>query len=331
MVRHIAALLLFAALILAPLTALAQNYDHSEVIEERFEISNGGLLTLDSDLGSIEVVGGRGNDVFMTVTLGANNVNRNEAQRLFDRFDLEFQRSRSGLEIYGDYDKPSGRMNWKRGLRVKFQLTVPENTELDLNTAGGSITVENIDAEINIKTSGGSLTMEDIAGPVVARTSGGSIKAYEIGDRLDVHTSGGSISIEQADGYVNAKTSGGSITIEDVDGDIDAKTSGGSIKLREVAGSVNAITSGGSVSAEILGQPESDMTLRTSGGTVVIYLDDSVRADIDAQASGGSVSTDIPVAIAGKKKRSKLEGEMNGGGPLLTLRSSGGSVKIKEN
>ena len=330
MVRLTAALTLLI-LVFAPFTSAAQPFEHEEIIEDRFEIANNGLFTLDSDLGSIEIVGGSGDDVFLTVILGVNNVNRSEADRLFDRFDLDVQRSRGSLEITGDYDKPSGRMNWRRGLKVKYQITVPENTELNVKTAGGSITVEDISAEINVKTSGGSLKLDDIDGLVVARTSGGSIKASRIGDRLDVHTSGGSISIDVADGDVSAKTSGGSISISEVDGDVNANTSGGSISLKEIEGTVNASTSGGSVTAEIIGQPDEDMTLKTSGGTVTLYLDESVRADIDAQASGGSVSTDIPIAIRGTKKRSKLQGEMNGGGPLLTLRSSGGSVRIKDN
>ena len=309
---------------------MAQEYDHEEVIEDRFEIRDGGLLTIDSDLGSIEIVGGNGDDIFLTVIKGVNNVNAREADRQFDRFDLNINESRSELEIVGDYDKPRGNINWKRSLRVHFQLTVPEETNLNLKTSGGSIQIEDIDAAVQAKTSGGSLVLENIAGPLDAHTSGGSIKAFELGDHAKVRTSGGSITIEEADGHVSAKTSGGSIKIADVDGDVEANTSGGSITLKEIAGSVNAHTSGGSVTAEILGQPQEDMILKTSGGTVTLYLDEDVRADIDASASGGSVSTEIPVAIIGKKKRSKLEGEMNGGGPLFTLRSSGGGVKIKE-
>jgi hypothetical protein len=36
----------------------------------------------------------------------------------------------------------------------------------------------------------------------------------------------------------------------------------------------------------------------------------------------------VPVTIQGKIARDSLRGEMNGGGPLLRLRSSGGSVRI---
>ena len=104
-------LMLLAAVLLTPLATMAQEYDHEEVIEDRFDIGNGDLLTIDSDLGSIEIVGGNGSDVFLTVIKGVNHVSDREADRLFDRFDLDIRESSRGLEIIGDYDKPSGRTN----------------------------------------------------------------------------------------------------------------------------------------------------------------------------------------------------------------------------
>jgi DUF4097 and DUF4098 domain-containing protein YvlB len=317
-------------MIAAPLAA--QNFHHDQVIEERFEMASGGLLTIDSDLGSIELTGGGGNDVVVTVIKGANNVSRRDAEELFDRFRLDFDQSGRGLEIKGDYDRPGGRWNnGNRGLRVIYRIVVPENINVDLKTAGGSIQVEHIAGEATLRTSGGSLALDDVGGRVSAHTSGGSIKARHLGSRVDLNTSGGSITVEGAGGAVDASTSGGSISISDVNGPVDASTSGGGIRLEEIAGNVNASTSGGSIEAEILGQPDDDMKLSTSGGSVTVHLDSSVSADIDAQASGGSVRTDFPVTVRGTLKKTKLQGEINGGGPLLTLRSSGGSVRILEN
>jgi hypothetical protein len=55
--------------------------------------------------------------------------------------------------------------------------------------------------------------------------------------------------------------------------------------------------------------------------------------DIDAQTSGGRVSTDFPVAavIQGEQKRTEIRGKVNGGGPLLTAHTSGGSVRLQKN
>ncbi len=326
----IASLLLLSA----SSTAFAQKgqtYDHDEIIEESFKVAKGSLLTIDADLGSIVIEGGRGSEVKVYIVKGANNVSSNEANKLFDRYQVSFDEGGRGLKIRGEYDKPRGRMNWRKGIKVHYEILVPEDIELDIKTSGGSIHAENIAGNANLKTSGGSLQLRDLAGRVTGRTSGGSIQARDLGGIADLHTSGGSINIEGGGGSIDARTSGGNINISDVDGTVEAHTSGGTIRLKEIAGSVNAKTSGGSIEAEILGQPRNDMHLQTSGGSVTVHLDDDIRADIDAKASGGSVSTDFAVSVRGTVKKTQLQGEINGGGPLLTLRTSGGSVRIREN
>ena len=332
-VRHIAPMLaaLFM-LIVAPAAQLqAQPFDHDEIVENSFDLGSGGELLLDSDLGSIEVRGAGGGDVVVRVIKGANRVSRSAAEELFERFEVSFDQSGDRLEIRGEYDRP-GRSTWRRnGLRVRYEISVPEDIDVDFKTAGGSIEIDNIAGDARLRTSGGSLQLMDIGGLVTAHTSGGSIKGRNLGSRADLHTSGGSITIDGAGGPVEAKTSGGSINVADVNGSVDVSTSGGGIRLSEIAGTVNANTSGGSIEAEILGQPDDNMVLKTSGGSVTVHLDQSVQADIDAKASGGSVSTDFAVTVRGTMKKSELRGEINGGGPMLTLRSSGGSVRIREN
>ena len=106
-----------------------------------------------------------------------------------------------------------------------------------------------------------------------------------------------------------------------------AETSGGSIEVREVHGPIRASTSGGSVRAYLAEQPTADCSLSTSGGTVTVHVDDSLALDIDANASGGSVRTDLRVD-ASVNTKTKLKGALNGGGPTLKLRSSGGGVRV---
>ena len=55
-----------------------------------------------------------------------------------------------------------------------------------------------------------------------------------------------------------------------------------------------------------------------------------MAVDVDAHASGGHVETDIPVTVQGEISRSTLKAKINGGGPELYLRTSGGSIHIKK-
>lgn len=212
----------------------------------------------------------------------------------------------------GDYiRRHGGRTN---PISPSFYVTVPEKFDLKLVTSAGSIHVGDLEGKIDVKTSGGSLSFENIKGPIDGHTSGGSITIIRCDDDVDVHTSGGSISIGQAKGNIRAKTSGGSINIDEVYGYIDASTSGGS------------------VTAHLAEQPRDDCRLSTSGGSVTVYLAEGIGVDLDAKtSSSGRVKSDMRLQIKnGRVKRNIMAGRLNGGGPELYLRTSGGNIYIRE-
>ena len=185
--------------------------------------------------------------------------------------------------------------------------------------------------DVDLSTSGGSIRIADLEGRVHARTSGGSLRFESIDGSIDAHTSGGSINIEACSGETKVTTSGGSIKIERADGTVTAHTSGGSIRVHEVRGTINASTSGGSVEAYIREQPTADSSLTTSGGTVKVVLGNDVAVDLSARTSGGRVYNDFEILIAagGSTSKNRLEGAINGGGPELKLRTSGGSIHVR--
>jgi hypothetical protein len=106
-------------------------------------------------------------------------------------------------------------------------------------------------------------------------------------------------------------------------------TSGGGIEIEDVSGSLEARTSGGPIRAAISRQPEGDCRLTTSGGGITVHLAPGLSFDLDAKTSGGSVRTDMEVSVRGEIKKNRIEGKLNGGGPELYLRTSGGGIQIK--
>ena len=64
---------------------------------------------------------------------------------------------------------------------------------------------------------------------------------------------------------------------------------------------------------------------------MAIELVEDITADVDARTSAGHVTTDFGVSPPqDPKHKGTLQGKINGGGPLLTLRSSGGSIRVKK-
>jgi len=289
----------------AVVALLAATVARADVVERTFDVRPGGKLTLDTDIGSVEVRSAPGNQVQVRV--------EREVRSGSDKdFELNFEQR--GDDVLVEGEKPGSSWGWSfwNRYKVHFDIVVPENYNLDLETAGGSIKIA------------------DLIGDVDCHTSGGSIRIKDIDGEVDCRTSGGSVHIGRVEGSVFAKTSGGSITIDRSGGSVVAKTSGGSVTVNEVLGSIDASSSGGSVSARLSSQPLADCRLTTSGGRVEVSLAGSIGVELDAKTSGGRVHLDMPVTISGEVRRTSVRGAINGGGPQLYLRTSGGSIYVKE-
>ena len=275
-----------------------------EVVERTFEVSPGGTLNVRTDRGSIEVETADADEVDVRVEIEA----RSDEDR--EKFELSFEQNGGDVSVRGEMEGRSG-WSWNGDrLRVKYIITVPSQYNVDLQTSGGSIAVEDLEGEVVTQTSGGSLSFGMIRGNINGRTSGGSISLDGTSGDADVHTSGGSISLGKVAGTVKAHTSGGSISID------------------EVAGTIDARTSGGSISAAITEQPEGDCELRTSGGSITVRLADGIGVDVNAKTSAGRVTTEFDVPPRDKDEMGELDAAINGGGPRLHLRTSAGSVRI---
>lgn len=271
---------------------------HADTISRSFDVGAGGALEMRTDTGSIDVSTG-GDSVEIRVV---------RAGRDGEELELDFSQRGDRVIVRGEW--PTEHRHRGHSARVRYEITVPQQFDLELQTSGGSITVDDLDGVLEADTSGGSLDFGMIQGEV------------------DAHTSGGSIELEGGGAGVRLDTSGGSIRVGEVVGDLKATTSGGSIRIDGVGGRVEASTSGGSVKARLTSQPTQDCSLSTSGGTVTLYIDPALALDIDARSSSGGVRSDLAIDGQTSDKR-RLRGSINGGGPKMRLHSSGGGVRIR--
>jgi DUF4097 and DUF4098 domain-containing protein YvlB len=298
-----------------------------DVIRKGFTVAEGGTLRLDASIGSIKVVSG-GTGVAVEITRKARNSAGEDRMR-----DHKITVSQEGNDVVIDdgnlRDSNWGIFKWA-DYDVQWNIRVPAHYNLDVRTSGGSIDLANIGGTVDARTSGGSIQTGKLAGRASLKTSGGSVRIDGASAELDVHTSGGSIAIGDAAGRVQAKTSGGSITLAHVGGDVEAHTSGGNIKIEDAGGTIDASTSGGSIHAALSRPLSGDSRLSTSGGGVTVSIGSSLALELDARASGGGVSSDVPITVRGKQDDDSLRGQINGGGPKLTLRSSGGGIHVRQ-
>lgn len=299
-----------------------------DVVRKGFNVADGGTLKLDAGVGDVKIVtGGTG----VAVELVRSYRGRRGEERMRD---MDVSYSQQGNDVVIDTDMGRGDnqwFNWNNwsNFEVQWNIRVPDRYNLEVRTSGGSIELDPIDGTVDARTSGGNISAGRLGGAAKLHTSGGSIEIDGATSELHARTSGGSIRIGNTQGPVDARTSGGSITLARVAGTVYARTSGGNIVVEEASGSVDASTSGGSIRAQLSGPLTADSRLSTSGGSVTVSLGSGVAVDLDARASGGGVSSDVPITIMGRQDNDELKGKINGGGPTLTLRTSGGGIRVK--
>ena len=236
----------------------------AKTINKEFTVANGGLLKIATDVGAIDIETHAKETVLVEIEITGKNE---------DDMEVSFKNNGDDVTIKGDFDR-SGFSFGNNHIRVTYKVTLPQTYNVDLNTSGGSIEIEDLEGE------------------------------------------------------VDAYTSGGSISLEDIQGNVDIKTSGGSLDLDNITGKIDAHTSGGSIELKLPTKPTKDSKVKTSGGSITAYLVKNVAVNLSAKTSGGRVSSEF--TVDGKITKRSIEGTINGGGPELVLKTSGGSVRIKE-
>jgi len=283
----------------------------AEQITRTFEVADGGQLEINLDSGEMDVQpGNRGEVVFDAKVRGAGA----------DRFQFDFRQEGSNIRVRGRMkDKAARRHNSDVSVSVRVQ--VPPRFDVDLDTSGGSIDVGDLDGEVKADTAGGSIVIGRVTGPVRADTAGGAIEVLGSKNDVDADTAGGSIELGEILGRIKADTAGGAIRVERARGPARLSTAGGGIRVEEAYAAVDADTVGGGVRVNFLGQPDRTSKLSTTGGSITVGVADGVGFDLRAR-SGFRVKTDFGLAAA-EDDPGRLDGSINGGGPRLSVSSSG--------
>lgn len=149
--------------------------------------------------------------------------------------------------------------------------------------------------------------------------------------RAELHTGDGGISAQEVKGEFYLTTGDGGIEADALDGTLDAKTGDGHIRATGRWDQLDLRTDDGSV--EATARAGSKMTaswhLHTGDGHITLRLPDNFAADLDAHTGDGKVTVDFPVTVMGSVGGSEIRGKMNGGGPILQVRTGDGSIHLQ--
>ena len=226
---------------------------------------------------------------------------------------------------------------------------------ISVETGGGHIEVGNVASDLKLRTGGGNIRIGSAKGKVIAETGGGNVLLTSCSQGAYLQTGAGLVKVEKCVGEVKAETGGGNIELGEIGGEAKINTGGGTIKLTSATGAVRAETGGGcielwgvpsarvetgagTITAKFIPGGEANSTLETATGDITVYLTASVKMTVNASieaASGHTITSDfsqIRVSSEGgqwEPKQVSAEGSLNGGGPVLKIRTTMGNIYIR--
>jgi len=220
-----------------------------------------------------------------------------------------------------------------------------------LFTGDGDIRVGQVDGSLECASDGGRITVRTVRGQAVLSTEGGDIVAAEVGGRVRAQTRGGGIHIVKAGGAVTATSGGGRIVVDKAGGVVIARnvagpvqvggaagvqceSSAGAVRLGTILGSMQVSTMMGSILADLVGAKPADSFLASGDGDITVLIPSNVGVNIRAESGMADTIRRIVSEFPGIPVRRQgneivAEGPVNGGGPLLRISATQGTIFIK--
>lgn len=185
-----AGLLLFAAS-----TAIAASPERQE---RHFAVKGHPVVVLQDIVnGRIEVTSSKNSEVIVSSTTVADKV-AIDMEQVGDRIDISATSLASSSQPHE--------------LEANFQLTVPEQTELQLKTQTGLIYVEQVNGDMKLESIAGDVHLKEVSGYIIVKTTGGSLVCTLCSGKLEFTSiSGGARVLQPSLTNVNLMTTSGNI------------------------------------------------------------------------------------------------------------------------
>lgn len=267
-------------------------------------LKSGGRIELENFNGGIEITG------WDKETVEIHGTKHAPTRELLDAIQIDIDSTADALRI-----KTIRPLERRGNLGVKYILSVPRKVVLE-----------------RIVSSNGGVRLEQLEGTAKIRTSNGGVRAASFKGDLDVTTSNGGIDLSAFTGGASLRSSNGAIHADGVRGFFEATTSNGPIEARilEATGTrpIRANSSNGRITLTVESLKSSDIIASTSNSSLTVKLPAGAGARLKAGTSNSSISTEFDVTAQGTMSKNRIEGTIGGGGPLVDLHTSNGSIRV---
>jgi DUF4097 and DUF4098 domain-containing protein YvlB len=312
----LAASLLFS---LAPPEARAAD----GTFDKTFTVSGAVDLHAQTHSGNITVHTGGAGSVLIHATIQVRRSDTSEADSIIRELQSNPPLEQAGNTIrIRNIDE-----DLRRRVSVSYEITTPAETTADAQTGSGNIGIDGIRGPVEANTGSGNIGIAHVSGATRTNTGSGNIELSSIGASSRAGTGSGNIVARGVSGDFSGRTGSGNVIVDQTSGgNVEMNSGSGNLEARGVHGSLNASTGSGGVTAE--GEMTANWSLRTSSGSVHVRLPSEAAFTVEARSSSGSIEISHPLTVQGRIGRREVRGTVRGGGALLAVSTSSGSIRI---
>jgi hypothetical protein len=312
------------------IAAAASTEEVRKVEEKTFKLSSGGSVTLMADEGSVVVKAWDKEEVHLKMTKRAWGRTRREAERLLDEIEVQIQESRDKLVIrevdrwrkdhFNFFDLFDGEFwtekRWRSGV-VDFELMVPKQVYLRLQSDEGDVDVSGTEGSLTINADEGNVTVDDVVSDQMQLTV----------DEGDVRVSGLN---GTGKGLCKIDADEGSIFMEDCGiEEMDLSADEGKIVLRDArATRIWLSADEGDIEADILTVDGGNYRMEADEGDIEVSIPAGANLRVKLQANEGRVDSDFDLSVVRTDDGETREGVIGRQEGMLRVLTEEGDILL---
>jgi hypothetical protein len=307
---------LFGLLLAFAFFALPAHAVIDRIIDKTFTAKSGGIaIHADTFSGGIKVTTSDDPRVRVLVRQTVEATDEKAAEKLMASLEVSLDQSTDGSIALKITPRHAMRWTWQSWspVALAIELTVPRACELRVRTGEGDIQVDSLRGDIVADTDRGAIFIGEVDGDIVAGSGRGDVAVTACSGTLQLETKNGNLLVGRC---------GGPTQLLAVDGTIDVQAAKGPVFARGDRADIKV---------SFLPSIRATSDLESFGGDVTVGLDPACAVSIEARSSNfGRVRVrDLDFETSkGSSEKSKVTGTLNGGGPTLKIRASGGNVRL---
>jgi Toastrack DUF4097 len=273
--------LTFAVALIAVVAAGAARADEWT---KTFSVTGKPHLTLSADNARLEVLPGAGGQIAVRVSTTGLSI----------PVDVRVIESQSGNDVKVEVKQTKHWLALSRG-SVSVHVTVPAESDLNLETGNGGISLGAISGHLQVGTGNGQIDATGLHGNLALRTGNGAIDASGLDGSVEAHAGNGGVRVS------------GRFDV------LRAESGRGEVEATALAGSKMA----------------SPWEVSSGVGSVTLRLPQNFSADLEGTTGVGHITVDFPNTTSSTLSGSSVHARLGNGGPSLRVHSGVGSLRIE--